>query len=607
MPPEVRPPAAALNRQIVDETHRSLSPPVFGALAVVLGFVAGLGAFGFRILIALCHNLAFLGRLSTVYDTNRHTPAGPWGPAVAFVPIAGSICVIFLVLTFAPEASGHGVPEVMDAIYYKNSVIRPVVAAIKALASAISIGTGGSVGREGPIIQIGAAFASFSGRMIRVSRWQRATLVAAGGGAGIAATFNTPIGGMLFAVEVLLHEVSARTLVPVALATTTATYVARYLFGSAPAFPVPPLHIPETAALLPAYACLGVVSAAASVVFIRMLYGGEDLFEQLVPKHPYIRHAIGMLIVGVMFTTLFRLTGHYYIEGVGYATIIDVLTGSVRSIWFLLLLWLLKLVATSCTLGSGASGGIFSPSLFMGATLGAAYAGVLQHFLPALEIHPAVFALAGMAGLVAGATGAALTAIVMIFEMTLNYAVVLPMTFVVAVSYGLRRLILPESIYTMKLVRRGHVMPYALQANAHLVRHVAGLAISKADVLPAGSAPARMTFDEDGNGAAYFVFVKDDQIAGFISREWALTHTDVLRNARRLDQLVRPDFVTVTAEATLFELLATMQHARASVAIVTARVAKGAGRLAGRLDIKGVIGQAEIARALTEGLELFED
>ena len=151
-------------------------------------------------------------------------------------PVVGAIVVVFLVKNFAPEAKGHGVPEVMDAIYYGKGVIRPVVAAVKSLASAISIGSGGSVGREGPIIQIGAAFASWLGRVARVSRWQRATLVAAGGGAGIAATFNTPIGGVLFAVEVLMHEVSVRTLVPVALATATATYVGRTSSATRPAF-----------------------------------------------------------------------------------------------------------------------------------------------------------------------------------------------------------------------------------------------------------------------------------------------------------------------------------------------------------------------------------
>ena len=170
----------------------------------------------------------------------------------------------------------------MDAVYYAKGVIRPVVAVVKSLASALSIGSGGSVGREGPIIQIGAAVASAGGRLAGASRWQLATLVAAGGGAGIAATFNTPIGGVLFAVEILMLEVSVRTLVPVALATATATYVGRYLLGSHPAFEVPAAATPGASelALLPTYVGLGCLMALISVVFIRSLYGAEDLFDR---------------------------------------------------------------------------------------------------------------------------------------------------------------------------------------------------------------------------------------------------------------------------------------------------------------------------------------
>jgi H+/Cl- antiporter ClcA len=294
------PPARAL----VDRA--GLGPFSLALLAIALGVVAGMGALVFRALIALCHNLLFLGIVSTDFDTNRHTAIGPWGPAVAFAPAVAAVVVVFLVKNFAPEAKGHGVPEVMDAIYYKKGVIRPVVAVIKSLASAISIGSGGSVGREGPIIQIGAAFGSWAGQTARVSRWQLATLVAAGGGAGIAATFNTPIGGVLFAVEVLLHEVSVRTLVPVALATATATYVGHFLFGDHPAFSVPALHMPEvtTAALLPAYLALGAVMAFVSVLFIRALYGSEDLFEKWIPKRDYLRHVSGMLVVGALAESL---------------------------------------------------------------------------------------------------------------------------------------------------------------------------------------------------------------------------------------------------------------------------------------------------------------
>src|SRR5271169_820655 len=185
---------------------------VLASLAV--GVVAGFGAVLFRALIGGFHNLLFLGRFSLDYDANVHTAASLWGAWVIGVPVLGAVGVAWLVKTFAPEAKGHGVPEVLDAIYYHDGKIRPIVAAVKSLASALSIGSGGSVGREGPIIQIGSTFGSVLGQYIPMAVWQRITLIAAGTGAGIAATFNTPIGGLLFAVELILPEVSVRTLVP---------------------------------------------------------------------------------------------------------------------------------------------------------------------------------------------------------------------------------------------------------------------------------------------------------------------------------------------------------------------------------------------------------
>jgi len=582
-----------------------LGPFSLALLAVVLGVVAGFGALAFRALIAIFHNALFLGRFSAQYDTTQHTPAGPWGAAVAFVPAVAAIAVVFLVKNFAPEAKGHGVPEVMDAIYYKKGVIRPVVAVVKSFASAISIGSGGSVGREGPIIQIGAAFGSWAGRLAGVSRWQVATLVAAGGGAGIAATFNTPIGGVLFAVEVLLHEVSVRTLVPVALATATATYVGHFLFGDHPAFAIPALHMAAstTGLLLPAYVGLGCLMAVASVLFIRALYGAEDLFEKWIPKNEYVRHATGMLVVGSMAEAMMLTHGHYYVQGVGYATVIDVLSGTLTGVGFLLALFAAKLVATSMTLGSGASGGVFSPALFMGATLGGAYGLALRTLLPGLHIDAAALALAGMAGLVAGTTGAALTAIVMIFEMTLDYSVVLPMTLTVAVSYGLRRVLLTESIYTMKLARRGHPMPWALQANAFLVHQVTDMLIDPAQVLADDTRGDQLALEDDESAPAEIVLTRAGAVTGILSRTWALGHREPLRNARSLSEVARHDYVTVPSHAAIFEVLARMQAAHASVAVVL----KTNGKDDSRGTVVGIVTKAHLAETIAEGMELFGD
>ncbi len=590
-------------RRLVGDGHRGLPPAVFAAAAVVLGVFAGVGAWFFRVLIALFHNLFFLGTLSISYDTNTHTASSPWGMAVVFVPVAGSLLVTWLVVTFAPEAKGHGVPEVMDAVFYQKSVIRPIVAVIKSVASALSIGTGGSVGREGPIIQIGAAVGSFGGRLARVSRWQRATLVAAGGGAGIAATFNAPLGGVLFAVEILLHEVSVRTLVPVALLTTTATYVGRVLIGSQPAFPVPALHLTTagSAWLLPAGAAIGVIMAIISVVFIRGLYGTEDLFERHIPRHPYLRHAVGMLAVGIIFTALMAMRSHYYVQGVGYATIMDVLQGALPGVGFLLLLAALKLAVTWATLGSGASGGVFSPSMFMGATIGAT-AGIAVHAaFPGIDVNPAAFAIIGMAALVAGATGAALTAIVMMFEMTLDYGIVLPVTVAVAISYGLRRIIMTESIYTMKLARRGHVMPQALQANAHMVHHVGDIVMGDVPVLSADTPAANLDLTERPDAPCYVVVTAGNEISGVVPRNWALAHPGELRQGT-LGAVAHKDFIVVPEDATIFDMMAALQKRRGSLAVVTTKSDD-----TGEQRVRGVVTKEHLAEALAEGMELFED
>lgn len=601
-------PAEALPPQLGVDPRRGLGPFRFALLSVVLGVVAGLGAFGFRVLIGLVHNLFFLGRFSFAYDTLRHTPPGPWGLGVALVPALGAVLVVFLIKNFAPEAKGHGVPEVMDAVYYQRAVIRPVVAVVKALASATSIGSGGSVGREGPIIQIGAAFGSWSGRLLGVARWQRATLVAAGGGAGIAATFNTPIGGVLFAAEVLMHEISVRTLVPVALATATATYVGHFFFGDHPAFPIPPVVMPgvTSVAMLSIYVALGGVLAIAAAVFIRGLYAAEDVLEKVIPNRDYVRHVAGMLGVGLMAAALFRFTGHYYVEGVGYATIMDVLSGSVTGVGLLLLLCSLKLVATSLTLGSGASGGIFSPCLFLGTTIGAAYALALRTFFPAWHIDPAALALAGMAGMVAGATGAALTAIVMIFEMTLSYDVVLPMTLTVAVSYGLRRLLVSESVYTMKLARRGHHMPEALQANAYLVHHVSELPLAAVTVLPGSTPLEQLLAANEPSAPAHVVLFEDGRVEGVVLRDWARLHAAEVggdRTLREAAALEAVRYITVPPDCTIFRLLAMVQAGHASVAVAVRSPDAGQSTP----QVLGLITLANVAEAMAEGLEMFRD
>jgi CIC family chloride channel protein len=450
-----------------ENLYKARSLPSICLLSLAVGVIAGLGAWAFRMLIGLFHNLLFLGRFQFHYDANIHTPGNPWGPGIILVPVIGALVVAWLVKTFAPEAKGHGVPEVMDAVYYNDSKIRPVVGLVKAVASAVCIGSGGSVGREGPIIQIGASFGSTLGQVLKIPPRQIVTLIAAGAGGGIAATFNAPLGGLAFAMELLLVSINAANILPVAIGTATATYIGRILLGVQPSFYFPPLthlhlHLMSPWSLL-LFVPFGIVMGFVSAGFVKGIYWAEDRFDAM-PGNTYTRHLSAMFVVGLMIWLMMRYTGCYYVQGVGYATIMDILKDILLNPWLLLLLFALKFVATCLTLGSGGSGGVFSPSLFMGATMGALFGQLSGHLFPSLESYPVVFAIGGMAAGVGASTGAIITGVVMILEMTRDTNVLLPVMITSAFAYGIRKWLSPGSIYTLKLLRRGHVVPEGLQA-----------------------------------------------------------------------------------------------------------------------------------------------
>jgi CIC family chloride channel protein len=588
--------------------NKPLGPLSLSLLSVLVGIVVGLGAVVFRGLIAFFHNLLFLGKLSTVYDANIHTPASPWGPLVILVPVLGALGVAWLVKNFAPEAKGHGVPEVMDAIYYNKGVIRPVVAFIKSVASALSIGSGGAIGREGPIIQIGSSFGSTVGQVLKMSVWQRVTLIAAGAAGGIAATFNTPIGGVLFAVEIMLQEVSVRTLVPVAISAATATYVGRIFFGPHPAFVIPAFERPyfhlTNPLVLVSYVGLGVLMGVASAVYIKSIYAFEDFFDERVKGSYYVRHMTGMLLVGITMYLMMITFGHYYIEGVGYSAIQDVLSGANSQLLLLLLLFALKLLAVSLTLGSGASGGIFSPGLFMGATLGGAYGIALGQLFPGLSVSPPAFAVAGMAGLIGGSTGAAMAAIVMIFEMTLDYNVIVPMTITVALSYGIRKLLSRESIYTLKLVRRGHYMPEALHSNFHHLKRAREVMDTHIVTVPASSSIDEFSrIVSERPPAPYYLVEDHNAVVGFVGKDAVLEAREQPGKTITIGEIANKEYTTLPEDATLLDVLARLRFDHVSIFLVTDNKT---GSVSAD-EVKGMITKQQIADAMSQAVEPFLD
>jgi len=425
-------------------------------MALTVGIVAGFCALLFRALVAFMHNLFFLGEISLIYHETFHTPASMWGPEIILVPVLGGAVVVFLIKNFANNQTGLSVPGVMYNVHNENARFNPFVSLVKALASAISLGTGASIGREGPVIQIGAAASALIGDT--ASNTQRKVLVAAGTAAATAAIFNAPYAGVAFAIELVLIRITAFNLLLITIATLTASYIGHFFLGQAPIFFITAIYGMKGILTILLHSGLflffGILIGCISVIFIRSVYWTQDLFDSFF-KNDYLRHMIGMFFVGLMFYLLLREFGHYYIQGIGFATIHDWLHLLIKNPWLLLILFFCKWLATCLTLGSGASGGIFSPALFLGAALGSILALVYQYFFPDIPIDPVLFVLAGMAGMVASTTGAILTGIILIMEISKNLDPLLFIIITAFTAYIVRKRLCDQSVYTMKLVRQG--------------------------------------------------------------------------------------------------------------------------------------------------------
>lgn len=425
---------------------------IVSLLSILVGIISGLGAVGFRYLIGFFHNLFFDGRISFIY--NSEIPfISRWGWLVVFVPAAGILLANYITEKWAPEAKGHGVPEVMVAVMRDRGKIRPVVALIKSFASAITIGAGGSVGREGPIVQIGASFGSSLGQWFKLKPREVIMLVGAGVAGSIGATFNAPIGGCIFALELILPEYSIMTIMPLVVSSIIATRISTTILGFSPAFIIPEYMIVSSWEIV-FYVVLGLLAGLVSILFIRALYATEDFFNG-IKINSNIKAVVGGLLLGLVGYLCYLFMGEYYIFGVGYAFLNACLSNPVPGLTILLILVVLKIFANSLTLASGGSGGIFAPSLFLGAAVGAAFGVVVNTLFPSITASPSAYAIVGMGAVVSGTTGASITAMIMIFEMTRNYKIMLPLMLSVVIAHFVNSFFNHETIYTKKLTRRG--------------------------------------------------------------------------------------------------------------------------------------------------------
>ncbi len=430
--------------------------------AVTVGAGTGLSAVGFIKLISLIQTLFFVDGATWLSFIGR---------GLFFVaPAIGGLLAGPIIAYLAPEAKGHGVPEVMQAIALKGGRIRPIVSVAKMAASALCIGSGGSAGREGPIVQVGAALGSTIGQWLKTSEERLRNLVACGAAAGIAATFNAPIAGVLFAIEIILGEFQIAGLGNIVVSAVTASLVARFFLGEQPAFNIPHYNI-KTPWEVFLFVLLGVFAALAAVFFIRLLYWSEDKFDDWKISSA-LKPAIGGTLLGALaffypmilglgfipesenLLHMQGITAIPHIFGSGFPFIESALLGKL-SLGLLLVLVFLKPLATSLTLGSGNSGGVFAPALFIGAVLGGAFGHLVEMLFPGMTAGVGAFAIVGMAAVFAGAARAPFTAILIVFEMTNDYSLILPLMAGVVVAMLVADRLYPESIYTLKLVRRG--------------------------------------------------------------------------------------------------------------------------------------------------------
>ena len=516
-------------------------------IAILIGVGAGYGAVLFRFVLRSMQWVFYQhgGDVLTWIDQV------PWYLKVG-LPALGGLVVGLTIHFFAKEAKGHGVPEVMAAIALKGGLIRKRVAIAKIFASAVTIGSGGSVGREGPMVQIGASIGSLFGQLFRVPSMHMRTAVGCGAAAGIAATFNAPIAGVLFALEIIIGDFGVMSFSPVVLSSVTATVISRYHFGDMPAFIIPDYAIVSLWEYC-FYPLLGVIAGLVALTFTTVLYKSEDIFDALkIPE--WTKPALGGALLGAVILRFPE------IFGVGYGAMNLSLMNHL-GLWTLFLLIWIKILASSITLGSGGSGGIFAPSLFIGAMTGGCFGAALNLIFPAITAQPGAYALVAMGGVVAGTTYAPITAIIIIFELTGSYSIILPLMITCITATVLNSNIRRGSIYTIKLLRRGIDLTAGRERTILQGMYVREVMNCQIHTIPEGLPLNSILFTFQTENAPYLHLVDSDgRLTGIISFRdiRGILHEEGLEHLLIAKDIASTKLAVVTPDDTLKEALDLM-------------------------------------------------
>ncbi|MDJ0814567.1 MAG: chloride channel protein [Desulfobacterales bacterium] len=549
---------------------------IMAVLAVVVGIAGGFGAIGFRYLIDFLQTIAY-GSSDELLEV---VATIPWHIKI-WIPALGGVIVGPLVYFLAREAKGHGVPEVMEAVALRNGIIRKRIVLVKSLASAVSISTGGSVGREGPIVQIGSAIGSTLGQILKVSADRMRTLVGCGAAAGIAATFNAPIAGSMFALEIILGDFGLATFSPIVISSVVATAVSRAYLGDTPAFIVPTYELVSVWEF-PIYLFLGLFCAVVGVTFTKTLYRVEDLFDSF--KFPeYLKAVIGGLILGALGLAFPQILG------VGYGAMDMVLMQQIAW-WLMLLLVVVKILATSITIGSGGSGGIFAPSLFLGAMAGGFFGMVVHTLFPATTASPGAYSIVGMGAVVAATTHGPLSAILILFEMTGDYKIILPLMFSCIIGAIASGQLLKDSIYTLKLGRRGVNIKEGKEVNILKSIRVSEVMTRGVETISEGCTMEVMAdIIAKSKFNSFPVLDSDNSLAGIVSfndYSEAIFNED-LKHLLVAKDLATSDVVTVSADDNLYAALEKIS--RKDFATLPVMSVRDPGRLVGIVSRRDII------------------
>jgi len=554
---------------------------ILDLLGGVAGVLGGLGAVVLHLMIETINHFFFeilLPRISV--------HIGGFNLSIILLPVLGGLIVGPLITRLAPETKGHGIPEVMEAVALKGGYIRKRVAFLKVIVSAITIGSGGSAGREGPIAQTGSAIGSTLAQIFKLEPSDAKLLVVCGLSAGIAGAFNAPLGGALFGMEVLLRGIGLFNAMPVIIASVIGAAVASTFLGQKPAFNAEGLTSWSPPELV-FYAILGLIFGIISVLWIKSFYAIEGVFERLKVSSTY-KPALGGLATGF----LIMLLPEHGIMGVGYEGVNKALAGELF-LALLLILGILKMIATSCTVGSGGSGGIFAPSLYIGAMLGAAMGLLFDLAFPSIVDQPLTYALAGMAALFAGAAQAPINVIIMIPEMSNDFALIPPIMISSSTSFFVAWLFLRgSSIYTIKLHRRGIILRMGRPFILDLIKVEEVMTKKVITISPDMPASILELFFEEHHHTGYPV-VEKGQLVGIVTIRDLQKLPHSIRNKVKIIEIASKNITVAYPDETVHSVLDKMHEKNIGRLPVVDR--NNPRRLLGIISKRDIIRAHEIA------------